>query len=74
MQSFKIIVERHKEGYVVYSFDLKCVVVGEGNTYEDAVADAISAINFTVKHLKRKHTSKHEFYGTNCTLIESAPF
>ena len=49
MQSFKIIVERHKEGYVAYSLDLKGVVVGEGNTYEDAVVDAISAIKFHIE-------------------------
>ena len=46
MQSFKIIVEKHKEGYVAYPLGLKGVVVGEGDTYEDAVADATSAIEF----------------------------
>ena len=44
MQSFKIIVERHKAGYIAYSLGPKGVVVGEGDTYEDAVADATSAI------------------------------
>ena len=43
MQSFKIIVEKHKDGYVAYPLGLKGVVVGEGDTYEDAVADATSA-------------------------------
>ena len=49
MQSFKIIVEKHKEGYVAYPLGLKGVVVGEGDTYEDAVADAISAIEFHIE-------------------------
>lgn len=49
MQSFKIIVERHKEGYVAYPLGLKGVVVGAGDTYEDAVADATSAIAFHIK-------------------------
>ena len=49
MQSFKIIVEKHKEGYVAYPLSLKGVVVGEGETYEDAVADATSAIKFHIK-------------------------
>ena len=49
MQSFKIIVEKHKEGYVAYPLGLKGVVVGEGNTYEDAVADATSAIEFHIE-------------------------
>ena len=49
MQSFKIIVEKHKDGYVAYPLGLKGVVVGEGNTYEDAVADATSAIEFHIE-------------------------
>ena len=49
MQSFKIIVERHEEGYVPYPLGLKGIVVGEGDTYEDAVADATSAIEFHIK-------------------------
>ena len=49
MQSFKIIVEKHKEGYVAYPLGLKGVVVGEGDTYEDAVADVTSAIKFHIE-------------------------
>lgn len=49
MQSFKIIVERHEEGYVAYPLGLKGIVVGEGDTYEDAVADATSAIKFHIE-------------------------
>ena len=52
MQSFKIIVEKHNEGYVAYPLGLKGVVVGEGNTYEDAVADATSAIEFHIQTFK----------------------
>lgn len=33
MQSFKIIVEKHKECYIAYPLGLKGVVVGEGDTY-----------------------------------------
>jgi predicted RNase H-like HicB family nuclease len=49
MQSFKIIVEKHREGYIAYPIGLKGVVVGEGDTYEDAVADATSAIEFHIE-------------------------
>ena len=59
MQSFKIIVEKHKEGYVAYPLGLKGVVVGEGDTYEDAVADATSAIEFHI-----------ETFGTEVLEIE----
>ena len=49
MQSFKIIVEKHADGYVAYPIGLKGVVVGEGDTYAEAVADVTSAIKFHIE-------------------------
>lgn len=46
MQQIKIIVEKHPEGYVAYPLGLKGVVVGEGDTYEEALEDVKSAIKF----------------------------
>ncbi len=45
MREFKIIVEKHAEGYVAYPLGLKGVVVGEGETYDEALADVRSAIS-----------------------------
>lgn len=45
----KIIVERHEDGYVAYPIGLKGVVVGEGDTYEEALADVKSAITFHIE-------------------------
>ncbi len=44
MRRIKIIVEKHPDGYVAYPLGLKGVVVGEGNTYEEALADVKSTI------------------------------
>lgn len=49
MRQIKIIVEKHPEGYVAYPIGLKGVVVGEGNTYEEALADVKSAISFHIE-------------------------
>lgn len=49
MKHFKIIVEKHPDGYVAYPLGLKGVVVGEGDTYEEALADAKSAIKFHIE-------------------------
>lgn len=49
MRQFKIIVEKHPDGYVAYPLGLKGVVVGEGNTYEEAMADVKSAIRSHVE-------------------------
>ena len=46
MRQIKIIVEKHADGYVAYPLGLKGVVVGEGDTYEEALADVKSAILF----------------------------
>lgn len=46
MRSLKVIVEHHPDGYVAYPLGVKGVVVGEGETYEEALADVKSAIEF----------------------------
>ncbi len=46
MKQFKIIVEKHPDGYVAYPLGVKGVVVGEGDTYEEALSDVKSAIRF----------------------------
>lgn len=45
----KIIVERHPDGYVAYPLGLNGVVVGEGGTYDEALADVKSAIAFHIE-------------------------
>ena len=46
MKSQKIIIEKHSDGYVAYPLGLKGVVVGEGDSYEEALTDVQSAIRF----------------------------
>jgi len=45
---YKIIVEKRPDTYVAYPLGLKGVVVGEGDTYEAAMADVKSAIQFHI--------------------------
>ena len=40
MKQFKIIIEKHPDGYVAYPIGLKGVVVGQGDTGKEALADA----------------------------------
>ena len=42
----KIIVRKHPDGYVAHVRGLDGVVVGQGGTYEEALADVRSAIAF----------------------------
>jgi predicted RNase H-like HicB family nuclease len=49
LQQIKIIIEKHPDGYVAYPVGLKGVVVAEGDTYEAALAEVRSAIQFHVE-------------------------
>jgi predicted RNase H-like HicB family nuclease len=49
MSSIKIIVEKHDDGYVGYPVGMRGVVVGEGDTYAEALADVRSAIQFHIE-------------------------
>ncbi len=49
MAQFKIVVEKHPDGYVAYPLGLKGIVVAEGDTYEEALANVKSAMRFHVE-------------------------
>ena len=46
MKQVKIIIEKHEDGYVAYPVGIRGVVVGEGDTYEEALRDVQSALKF----------------------------
>jgi len=49
MTQIKIIVEKHADGYVAYPIGLKGVIVGQGDSYDEALADVKSAIAFHIE-------------------------
>jgi predicted RNase H-like HicB family nuclease len=49
MKQLKVIIEKHEDGYVAYPLGLKGVVVGQGDTYEEALDDVKSAIQFHIE-------------------------
>jgi predicted RNase H-like HicB family nuclease len=48
VRRYKIIVERYPDGYVAYPSGFKGVVVGQGDTDEEALSDVKSAIHFHI--------------------------
>lgn len=46
MKTFKVIVEKHADGYVAYPLGIAGAVVGQGPSYDEALADVKSAIRF----------------------------
>ena len=53
-QAIKLIVEKHPDGYIAYPLGVKGIVVGQGDTYEAALADVKSAIRFHVESFGNK--------------------
>lgn len=49
MKTIKVVVEKHPDGYVAYPLGMKGIVVGEGDTFEEALADVRSAIKFHIE-------------------------
>jgi len=49
MRQVKVVVEKHPDGYIAYPLGLKGVVIGEGDTYEEALTDVKSAIRFHIE-------------------------
>lgn len=64
-RQFKIIVEKHSDGYVAYPLGLKGIVVGQGDSYEEALADVKSAIQFHIR------TFGNEVLPDDSPLIEA---
>jgi predicted RNase H-like HicB family nuclease len=65
MKPIKIIVEKHADGYVAYPLGLKGVIVGEGDTYDEALADVKSAIRFHVE------TFGPDIFDTDSPVLEA---
>jgi len=65
MKNLKIIVEKHEDGYVAYPLGLKGVVVGQGETYDEAMADVKSAIKFHIE------TFGNEVLEDQSTILEA---
>lgn len=49
MKPMKIVVEQHADGFVAYPIGLNGVVVGQGDSYAEALADVQSAIRFHIE-------------------------
>ena len=58
--TIKIIIEQHEDGFVGYPVGLKGVVVGQGDTYNEALRDTKSAIQFHIDSFGRDAFSDDE--------------
>ena len=50
----KIIIEKHPDGYVAYPIGIQGVIIGEGDTFDEALHDVQSAIRFHIETFGRE--------------------
>ena len=60
MKKLKFVVEKHRDGYVAYPLGLKGAVVGQGDSYESALADAKSAAAFHIESFGKEAFDEQE--------------
>lgn len=60
-QEFKVVVEKHQDGYVSYPLGLKGVVVSEGDSYEEVLSNVKSAIKFHIETFGNEIFEEHDF-------------
>jgi predicted RNase H-like HicB family nuclease len=73
VRQFKIVVERHADAYVAYPIGLKGVVIGEGESFEEALADVRSAIQFHVETFKGHSVDFDVCASTEAALYTPEP-
>ena len=49
MNTVKLIVEKHADGYIAYPIGIEGVVVGQGDSYEEALTDVKAALKFHIE-------------------------
>jgi len=72
-RKIKVVVERHPDGYVAYPLGLRegVAIVGEGDSYEDALADLTSAVRFTLEAKPEREIFDDEFPLVDARIAEA---
>ena len=66
----KIVVEKHRDGYVAYPLGISGVVVGQGDTYEETRANIADAIRLHVEDRLARGEPIPITEGVSLTTIE----
>ena len=65
MTQLKFIIEQHSDGLLAYPLGLHGIVVGEGDTYDEALSDAKSAAKFHIE------TFGQDAFPTDSPLVDA---
>ena len=70
LSRIKLVIERTEDGYIAYPLGVKGVVVGQGDSYEEALADVRSAIAAHVREFGEE-TIRSEHPAIEAFLAET---
>ena len=69
VRPFKVIIKKYQEGYVAQAVGFQGAVVGEGESYEEALADVTSAIRTALETFGEEALDR-EFPVLDVTVAE----
>ncbi|PWR70023.1 type II toxin-antitoxin system HicB family antitoxin [Methanospirillum lacunae] len=69
MDQIKIIIEHHPDGYIAYPVGLNGVVIGEGDTYQEALDNVTSAIRFHLETFGNKAFLDYDLIGAELAEV-----
>jgi len=69
MNQIKIIVEQYPDGYIAYPAGMQGVVVGQGDTYQEALDDVKSAIIFHLETFGKKVFQDYDLIAANVAEV-----
>ncbi len=70
METVKIVIEKHPDGFVGYPLGFtRGAIVGQGDTYEEALKDTESAIALFIEHYGKKTFESH--FEDDARIIEA---
>jgi predicted RNase H-like HicB family nuclease len=69
MSQFSIIVEQHPDGYIAYPVGLNGIVIGQGETYQEALDDVTSAIRYHIETFGNNVFQDYDLIGAELTKV-----
>ncbi|MBU7046430.1 MAG: type II toxin-antitoxin system HicB family antitoxin [Theionarchaea archaeon] len=65
----RVVIEKYPEGYVAYLLGMKGIVVGEGDSYQEALEDVKSAIKLHIETFGEDGFEPEEVMETFVTKV-----
>lgn len=65
MNQLKILIEHHPDGFIAYPVGMNEIVIGQGETYREALEDVTSAIKFHIETFGNAAFQDYDLIGAD---------